>query len=75
MESRSFRYVLALMLVLLAFIAVRPYVEYRLYAATTPRPVEARGSLADYEKSTIRLFESVSPSVVHVVGRDAGNEQ
>jgi len=74
MESRTFRYVLAFMVFVLAGMAIRPYVEYRLFAATTPRPVDARGSLADYEKSSIELFEVVSPSVVHVVGRDATSE-
>src|ERR1700704_3466254 len=74
MESRSFRYVLALMFIVLAVMTIGPHVEYRFYAATTPRPVDARGSLTDYENSTIALFERVSPSVVHVVGRDAANE-
>jgi S1-C subfamily serine protease len=49
----------------------RPYIDYQLYAATDPRPVEARGDLADYERSTIALFEHVSPSVVQIVGRGA----
>jgi 2-alkenal reductase len=33
--------------------------------------VEARGSLSDSERSTIAIFESVSPSVVQVVARTA----
>ncbi|HWN49614.1 MAG TPA: trypsin-like peptidase domain-containing protein [Xanthobacteraceae bacterium] len=74
MGSRSFRYAIALMLIVLAVMTIRPYIEYRLYAATTPRPVEARGSLADYENSAIEVFERVSPSVVHVVGRSGANE-
>jgi S1-C subfamily serine protease len=69
MESRSFRYGIALILIVVAVITIRPYVEYRIYAATTPRPVEARGSLPDYENSATEVFERVSPSVVHVVGR------
>jgi len=32
-----------------------------------PRAVEPRGSLSDLERSTIELFERVSPSVVQVV--------
>src|ERR1700730_16341750 len=74
MGSRSFRYAIALMLIVLAVMTIRPYIEYRLYAATTPRPVEAGGRLADYENTTIEVFERVSPSVVHVVGRDNGDE-
>jgi 2-alkenal reductase len=49
----------------------RPYIDYRLYAATDPRPIEARGDLADFERTAIELFERVSPSVVQIVGRGA----
>jgi 2-alkenal reductase len=75
MESRSTRIALLAILAVLAVIALRPYIEYRLYAATAPRQVEARGSLADLEKSTIEIFERVSPSVVQVVGRAGQNTQ
>jgi hypothetical protein len=43
-----------------------------MFAQTTPRPIEARGNLSDAEGSIIALFERVSPSVVQVVGRQAG---
>jgi S1-C subfamily serine protease len=43
-------------------------------AVVTPRAVTTRGPLADDEQSTIELFRTVAPSVVHVtnltVGRD-----
>src|SRR3981189_3228896 len=65
---------MVLLLIVLISVTIRPYIEYQLYAATTPRQVEARGSLADYEKSAIEVFERVSPSVVHIVGRGGGNE-
>ncbi len=53
---------------------ILPYARYHLLAETTPRPVAARGDLSDLEKSTIALFERVSPSVVQVmVLRDGGN--
>jgi S1-C subfamily serine protease len=74
MGSRSFRYAAAMLLVVLSVMTIRPYIEYRLYAATTPRPVEARGNLADFEKTSIEVFDHVSPSVVHVVGRGGANE-
>ena len=54
--------------------AAQPYIEHRLYANTTPRPVEARGNLAEFERLTIEIFEHVSPSVVQVVGRAGGND-
>src|SRR3977135_2295833 len=74
MESRSTRFILLALLVILGVFAFRPYIEYQLYAATTPRPIEARGSLADYEKSTIEVFERVSPSVGPVVARGGVHE-
>jgi S1-C subfamily serine protease len=41
----------------------------RLIGQPTARAVEPRGELWDIERSTIRLFERVSPSVVQVAGR------
>lgn len=69
MDSRLTRVAIAVALLLLAFIAARPYVERLLYAATTPRPVDARGDLSQAERATIELFDHVSPSVVQVVTR------
>jgi S1-C subfamily serine protease len=31
-----------------------------------PRPVEPRGELAEFEKTTIRIFENAAPSVVYI---------
>jgi 2-alkenal reductase len=74
MIDRSLRFFLAAILVALAVIAGRPYVDHLLLSATAPRPVEARGTLADYERSTIELFDRVSPSVVQVAGRAGAND-
>jgi 2-alkenal reductase len=73
MENRSVRWIGLAILVVLGFIALQPYIQDRLYSASTPRPVEPRGSLADYEKTTIEIFQRVSPSVVQVVGQVGGN--
>jgi hypothetical protein len=59
--------------VMLAVIALQPYIEHHFYAATATRAIEPRGTLADFERSSIAVFERVSPSVVQVVGR--GEEQ
>jgi 2-alkenal reductase len=63
----------ALLIVLGIYIA-QPYFDRLLYSASTPRTVEPRGNLSDLERSTIELFERVSPSVVQVVGRAGGLE-
>jgi 2-alkenal reductase len=60
---------LAIVLVLLTVIATRPYIERALFASTSPRSIESRGSLSDVERSTIAIFEQVSPSVVQVAAR------
>ncbi|TDR88022.1 S1C family serine protease [Enterovirga rhinocerotis] len=60
------RPILLVIVGLLAVLAGRPYIE-RLFASPDPRPVAARGDLAEYERATIELFKRVSPSVVQVV--------
>ena len=69
MNTKLFRIALIVVLVLLAVQVLQPYVFRLMFSATSPRPVEPRGELADTEKSTIELFQRVSPSVVQVVGR------
>lgn len=59
--------IIAILLVLGVYIA-QPYLDRFLYSASTPRAIEPRGSLSELERSTIQLFEKVSPSVVQVVG-------
>src|SRR5580704_346866 len=73
MENRSNRFILLAIAVLLAIIAARPYVFDRMYSATEPRPVDARGDLAEYERATIGIFDRVSPSVVQVAGTVGGD--
>jgi 2-alkenal reductase len=45
---------------------LEPYAVSLWAAATAPRTVTPRGSLAEYETATINLFKAASPSVVHV---------
>jgi 2-alkenal reductase len=40
----------------------------------TPRPIEARGTLADFERTTIAVFERDSPSVVQIAGLATGRD-
>jgi S1-C subfamily serine protease len=59
---------LALAVVVIA-LAATPYLRQHFFAATAPRPIEPRGELADFERSTIELFERSSPGVVQVVAQ------
>jgi S1-C subfamily serine protease len=66
---------LAILLLLVAAALVWTVLRQRTlpYApgpALEPRAITPRGDLAEDEKSTIELFRSVSPSVVHITSRE-----
>jgi S1-C subfamily serine protease len=65
-RDRFTRVAVVVLIFLLAVIAAQPYVDRIL--SGTPRPVEARGDLADSERTAIEIFARVSPSVVQVAG-------
>jgi 2-alkenal reductase len=70
-QDRFFRIALVVALVLLAGFVAEPYVARFLYAVEAPRTVAPRGDLAPAERSTVDLFERVSPSVLHVFAQPA----
>ena len=74
MNGRFFRFVVIIVLALLAASVARPYVTRLLPGDTAPRPIASRGDLTDAERSIIAVFERVSPSVVQVVGRQNGRD-
>ena len=67
MQDRAARFVMLVVAVLLAILVLQPYVNTYLFSAREPRPVAARGDLADLERTTMKVFETVAPSVVQVV--------
>src|SRR5436309_7937869 len=71
MRQHFSRTAIVILIVLLAILVGRPYLDRLLFAATSPRPIAARSDLAEAERATIGLFERVSPSVVQVVGATA----
>src|SRR6266540_2350435 len=74
MGDRLTKIIVFALLAVLAIYIGQPYVDRLLFSASTPRAVAARGNLSDLERSTIELFEHVSPSVVQVVARHAAGE-
>jgi 2-alkenal reductase len=68
MRDRFSRILLLITVFLLAALAAQPYVERTLLAPSVPRLVTPRSDLAQSERTTIELFQHVSPSVVQVVG-------
>jgi 2-alkenal reductase len=67
MPPPSSRIVLVIATVLIGLYVLEPYVRALLLSSSTPRAIEPRGALAEFERTSIALFESVSPSVVQVV--------
>jgi hypothetical protein len=67
MSGRFFRFAVLVVLLLLAAQVAQPYILRLMFAATTPRLVDARGNLSEAELATIALFERVSPSVVQIL--------
>lgn len=73
-DSRSIGHVNTWLIVLLVLLAgAMVFQNYRTWSPArlhdpdaAPRAVSARGDLAEDEKSTIELFRSSSPSVVHI---------
>jgi S1-C subfamily serine protease len=65
MRDRFTRLVFLVLLILVAAFVVQPYID-RIFFSGTPRPVEPRGNLAGAERTTIEIFDRVSPSVVQV---------
>ncbi len=61
------RLVLFVACVLLGLYLVEPYTRSYFLSASAPRAIEPRGALADFERTSIALFERVSPAVVQVV--------
>lgn len=67
MPQRTTPILLTIAVVLLSFYALEPYVRRYVFSATAPRAVEPRGELAEFERTSISVFQRVSPSVVQVV--------
>jgi hypothetical protein len=62
------------LLIVLAVYVGQPYVDRFMFSASTPRAIAPRGNLIDLERTTIELFERVSPSVVQVVARHPAHQ-
>ncbi|HZH52819.1 MAG TPA: trypsin-like peptidase domain-containing protein [Microvirga sp.] len=67
MNERTSRILMVAIAGLLAFLVAQPYVNHYLFSAREPRPPAPRADLTELERSTIRVFEAIAPSVVQVV--------
>ena len=74
MSDRLTKIIVFGLLVALAIYVGQPYVDRFMFSASTPRAIAPRGNLIDLERTTIELFERVSPSVVQVVARHPAHQ-
>jgi 2-alkenal reductase len=71
LNSRLLRIATVWTLLLATAWVAQPYLITFWASATGLRTVTARGDLSESEQTTIRLFQTVSPSVVHVFAQGA----
>ncbi len=72
MAGKSKRIIILIFLIIVSVYATTTFVirDYFL-TADTPRPISPRGELADYEKSTMAIFNNTAPSVVYLFTESA----
>jgi len=75
MGDRLGKIIILVLLIAVGVYVAQPYIDRKLYSASTPRTVEPRGNLMEVERTSIELFQRVAPSVVLVVARHAAGEQ
>jgi len=66
-ERQLARLLMVAAAILLLFFLFQPDLRGYFFSTSTPREVQPRGALADFERTSIELFEHASPSVVQVV--------
>lgn len=69
MTSRLIRIATVWLLLLATAWVAEPYVIAFCAAATSPRAITPRGELTEAEQTMIKVFQTASPSVVHVFAR------
>lgn len=69
MTNRLIRIATIWLLLLATAWVVEPYVLAYWASATSPRAVTPRADLTEAEQTTIKVFQTASPSVVHVFAR------
>jgi len=65
-KKKPIAVLIVLMLIALGFWYISRPGRHLLDSTAQPRPVTARGSLAEDEKNTIEIFQSVAPAVVYI---------
>ena len=66
MRGSTNRTLLAILAMLIVLFLAQPFIERWLASRSAPQPIAPRADLTDLERSSVRLFEAVAPSVVQV---------
>jgi S1-C subfamily serine protease len=74
MDGRLKRLLFTGFLFLSVILAARSYVVGRSYSATALHALERRGDITEFERTTIAIFDRVSPSVVQVADASDDND-
>ncbi|HUI20946.1 MAG TPA: trypsin-like peptidase domain-containing protein [Methylocella sp.] len=74
MTNRIIQIAAICLIVIAAALAAEPYLADWWFSATSPRTITPRASLTEMERTTIKLFQTVSPSVVSVFARKKPRE-
>ena len=65
-QNRLVLVILVCLIVVAAFTFFNRFADRGRRIVSQPREILPRGDLADFEKSTITIFNSVAPSVVYI---------
>jgi len=72
-QNRIVFVILLLLVIVTAFIYYNRFADRGRRIVSQPREILPRGDLAEFEKSTITIFNSAAPSVVYIFTENAGS--
>ena len=70
-QNRMVFVILLLIVIVTAFIYYNRFADRGRRIVSQPREILPRGDLADFEKSTITIFNSAAPSMVYIFTENA----
>ena len=70
-RHKTIYFIVLILLVAGAWVTFERFLGHNRYMDSQPRAIAPRGELADFEKSTIAIFNAASPSVVYIFTENA----
>ena len=72
-ENRLFYIIVCILIAAVGYIYFNQFTDQRRRIVSEPREIMPRGDLADFENSTINIFNAAAPSVVYIFTENAGS--